>query len=533
MFFKENGFALLPVAVPILLWGLIFSVLPPKQQEFPLNDDWAYSKGAFAFTRGEGIHYYRQGSMPLLGQWLLSYPVIRMTGQSHVALRLTTIALSLIGTLALYDLLRRETSFSSQEASFAAAIFALNPLYFLLSGTFMSDVPALAFSLVALDLYVRALRNYSFAWLSAGTVIASFAAITRQNTILVPVTAGLLLLQDEALRKRAVWLLGVVIPVVIGIATNSWFAAHPDSVPLGPVFPSVKHVFVLLFAGTLYLGLSALPLLTLRPGIVSWRWFTLGLLMMAGGAYACLHFGRQLFTNHAYHRGLFPYLENIITLWGTLESGNYVVGDRPLMIGRSGQAFLTIMGCAAGAALLDRLAARLGRTIFASPLILFSTLHGLLLMISPTLYDRYLLVLLPGALVIANPSALRIHWKFGLPMLALLAVCSAGLMHDWLAWNSARWQLGQRALERGIPVSTIEGGLEWDSWYAPGGIAPKGPLPPPRGLMLLFNRGRLPHLTGKYALAFSKQDGTVVLDSQPYFLWLVPGEWKFLLLARE
>ena len=53
-------FPLLPVGVTILLWGIIFAVLPPDRQEFPLIDDWAYSRGAFALARGEGIHYYHR-----------------------------------------------------------------------------------------------------------------------------------------------------------------------------------------------------------------------------------------------------------------------------------------------------------------------------------------------------------------------------------------------------------------------------------------------------------------------------------------
>jgi hypothetical protein len=533
MISREHLFPLFPLAALVLLWGVIFAVLPPNQQEFPLNDDWAYSKGAFAFTRGEGIHYYRQSSMPLLGQWILCYPVIRVAGQSHAALRMTTITFGLLGTLALYNLLRREAEFSPGEASFAAATFALNPLFFLMSGTFMSDVPALALSLAALDFYARALRSTRLGWLLAGAAMASLGVMTRQNAIMTPIAAGLLLGKDRTLRRHPAWLLGIIIPVAIGISANSWFAARPDAVPVGPTLPTVKRVVVLIVAGLLYLGLSILPILAFRPGVVARRRFVLALIAMAGGAYVCLMFGRALFTNYDYHRGMLPYLENIITLWGTLESGNYVVGDRPLMIGRGGQVLLTLAGCVGGAALLDRWAARRDRRIFASPVILYSALHALLLLVSPKLYDRYLLVFMPGALAIAGASHFRSHWKAGLLMLTLFAICSVGLMHDWLAWNSARWELGRRALARGISVAAIEGGLEWDSWYAPGGIAPEGPLPPPRGLMLLFNRGRLPHITGKYALAFSKPDGTVVLDSQSYSLWLVPGEREFLFLARE
>jgi hypothetical protein len=511
----------------------VFAALPPDRQDFPLNDDWAYSKGAFLFAGGQGLHYFRQGSMPLLGQWLLCCPVIHIAGESHVFLRLTTVAMSLLASLALYDLLRAQAQFSSLEASFAAVSFGLNPIVFLMSGTFMSDVPAIALSLLALDSYARALRTGSPWWLQAGVVLATFAAITRQNAIVTPIVAGLLLARDSRLRKRPAWLLGVVLPVVAGALAHFWFVGRPDAVPLGPTVPTATRVFVLIFAGSIYLGLSTLPMLALRPGISNRKWFVLALAAMAGGVWTCVMFGKAFFPSYAYHGGFFPYLENIITPWGTLESGGYVVGERPLMMGRVTQMLLTLAGCVGGAALLVRVHAGLDRVALNSPLVLYSSLHALLLVVSPTLYDRYLIVLMPGALAIAGAASFPTRWPIGLGVLALFAACSAGLMHDWLAWNSARWELGRRALARGVPADDIEGGLEWDSWYAPGDVASEGPPPRPRGFMLPFNRRRFPHITGRYALAFSQRDGTAVLDSQPYRLWLVPGEWKFLLLVRR
>jgi hypothetical protein len=290
---------------------------------------------------------------------------------------------------------------------------------------------------------------------------------------------------------------------------------------------------VLVFAGTVYLGIAALPLLALRPGVVSARWFAAALAATAAGVGTCVLFGTSLFPSYAYHGGLFPYLENLITPWGTLESGGYVVGERPLMMGRGLQGLLTAAGCLGGAALVDRAVACLDRRALASPVILYSALHALLLLVSPTLYDRYLIVLMPGALAVAGAAAFRPRWLPGLAVLVLFAACSVGLMHDWLSWNAARWELGRRALGRGIPAEAIEGGLEWDGWYAPVDVAPEGPPPRPRGLMLPFNRRRFPHILGRYALSFTRRNGTDVLDSEPYRLWLIPGAWHFFLLARQ
>jgi hypothetical protein len=526
---------ILALAGPAALWAVLFAALPPSCQDFPLNDDWAYSKGAFAFATGEGIHYYRQGSMPLLGQWLWAYPFVKLLGESHAALRLSTILLGCLGLAAFYDLLRRDASLAPPQAAFGAATLAVNPLYFLLCGTFMSDVPAFALSLMALALYGRALTGGGLTWLAAAAVVATLAAVTRQNTVTVGVAVGVLVWRNRGLRWHPAWILAVLAPLAAGLITNSWFSARPDAVPLGPRIPALGQTGLRAFVLAHYLGLAALPVLALRPTVGSPKVFLAALAVMLGGAAWCLVFGEDIFPWHAYHGGLFPYIENLVTPWGTLESGNYVVGQRPLMMGRATQAVVTAAGCLGAALLLGRLAARLRAGPSLGLLGAFTAAHLLLLLVSPTLYDRYLIVLMPGAFALAlSGEEARSCWPGGLAVLGVFAVISLGLMHDWLSWNAARWELGRRAVARGIAVEDIEGGLEWDSWHAPVSVAPdpEATQPPPRGLMLLFNRRRFPHLTGRYALAFSRPPDTVQLDAQTYRLWLVPRERQFLLVEE-
>src|ERR1700732_2964926 len=97
-----------PVALALLVsiasWAILFFVLPPESQNFPLGDDWAFCRGAMEFARGHGIHYSQWASMPQLGQWLWACPFLWLMGESFVALRLSTIVLSLLGLAAFYDL---------------------------------------------------------------------------------------------------------------------------------------------------------------------------------------------------------------------------------------------------------------------------------------------------------------------------------------------------------------------------------------------------------------------------------------------
>jgi hypothetical protein len=307
-------------------------------------------------------------------------------------------------------------------------------------------------------------------------------------------------------------------------------------VPLAPRVPSVHSVFLLCYSVCTYMGLTILPLLALRPGFASRNRYLAALIVMLDGLVVWIALGDLFFPRRSYLGGLFPYLSHMITLWGALGDGFSGIGVRPLMMGRGVQALLTILACAGGAALMDRAIARIRAGFLINPLVLLAALHALILLVSPVLFDRYLIVLMPGALALTAGTAIRARRPLGLGVLALSAACSVGLTHDWFAWNSARWELGRRALARGISVDDIEGGFEWDSWYAPGPVVAsesERPHWPALGLTLPFNHWRHPHITGRYALAFSQVRGTIVLDSQPYRLWLVPGEWRFLLLEQR
>src|SRR5205823_13828524 len=110
---------------------------------------------------------------------------------------------------------------------------------------------------------------------------------------------------------------------------------------------------------------------------------------------------------------------------------------------------LTIVGVIAAGALAARVLTRPLEALSKSPLFIYSFLQGALFILSPKIYDRYFVVLLPGALAAIG---LRSHVSMGrraVGWLALgaMAALSIGLMHDWLSWNEARWALGQKAVQ--------------------------------------------------------------------------------------
>jgi hypothetical protein len=570
-----RGAFLIPVGLVagfVVLWGILFLAIPPGQQDFPLNDDWAFARGAFDFARGDGIHYSRWSSMPQLGQWLWSWPFIQVFGESHAALRFSTIVLALLGILAFFDLLR-QAGLAPGRAAFVAACLALNPLFFELSGTFLTDVPALAFSLIALALYGRALSLASTSLLRAvdflalAVVVALLGAISRQNTITVPMAAGLILLAYPRIRYRPAWLLSIVVPACAAVAAHYWLKSRPDHyalLPKGGV--DLGRLLLLAFTITQYMGLAALPVLLFEADVSSWRqprvWvgFFAVLILLAGGAvFYGLGLDQEgplrawwngwakegfwaLFNERSTVGDTFPYLTNMLTPWGQFGVNEIVMGERPELLGPAVRLALSAAGCVAGAALLVRAAARLRAGAWKQLLTIFTILHLPFLIMPFVIFDRYYVVFMPGAIYLAtNPRAdaapvaeQSYRWRrvLGLAALVVFGLFSVALLHDWLAWNSARWTLGRRALERGIAARDIEGGFEWDSWYAP---APPYLNPPEKesDLLLPYTNVMYGHISGRFALSFSVPEDATVSDRETYASWLPPGKREFYLVERQ
>jgi hypothetical protein len=506
---------LLPLAASAAAWGVLFAAVPPGAQDFPLSDDWAFARGAFLFARGEGVHYSGWASMPQLGQWLWSLPFVGALGESFVALRLSVLALSWVGLAAFYDLLRGRGS-SPARAAFCAAALALDPLFVLSQGTYMTDVPALSFALAALAGYDRAVRGADRRWLAAGAAAALLGAVTRQNTLAAPLVAAVVLARAPGLRGKPGWWLAVALPVAAGVATHLWFQRRPDVLPVSARVPPLGEALLVSFIALHLCGLAALPVLLLGPRPGPWKAFAAGLLAMgAAAAYA------DRTGNDILYGRLFPYCGGLFSLHGTYTPG-LVAGEREVLLTPGVRLALTALGCVGGAALIARLAGRARDWGAAGPLLPFTALQLLLLLTAPDVFDRYLEVLLPGALALAGAGAARVAWN-GVPAALALAasgLVAVGLTHDWLSWNEARWALGRRALERGVHPREVEGGFEWDGWFA------SAPAPPPaRGPMLYlpFTREHFPGMTGQYVLSFSVLPKTVAVDAQPYSTWLPPA----------
>jgi hypothetical protein len=527
-------FAIVAVTPLLIAWAVVFAAVPASRQEFSLNDDSAYSASLFGLLSGHGIDYFDWASSPQLGMWAWAAPFCLALGQSLVATRLSTIVLSILGTLALFDLLRREVGLESVRAAIGCLLFALNPLVFMLAGSYMTDVPALSMSLIALALFTRGLDTPSWPMLMLSTAFAVAAVSTRQNAIVVPVVMAYLTWLRPTRRAGKAPLVVAGGVFVCALATAYWFGTREDVVRYVPQVPTVDHAIRVIASLLMYLGVFVVPAaaLTIQPrDIRKLLWPTAGVLAMALAWVAYLRFahGRTLLEG-----GVFPYTGNMLTAFGSFGT-SVVLGSRPVVMSESMRIGLTLVGCIGSGWLIIQ-AMRRARQGWPDALSLFGLLHVPFLFISMTFFDRYVVTFLPTALGLilwgtGEPST-KVNRLLSATLGVAMACSAVMLVHDWYAWNAARWELGRQALAQGVPAAEIEGGFEWDHFHAIREGRWRGETQIPAGLTLPFNAAYFAGLKGKCGLSFDPVPDTMVVASTTYNSWIGRQRHDFFLVCR-
>jgi len=476
----------------LAVWFVAAAVAVGAHRNVPVIDDWTY---AWSVER-----MLRDGRFEVL-DWSAVFPVGHVIwgtlwsltfGFSFVTLRLSTLALAFVASGALYFILR-ELEAPPRIALLGALSVAANPVLLLLSSSFMTDVPFVAFTLLALLCYVRAMRRgrASLVWWGGAWAFAAF--LDRQIGVLTPLAALPLLVhrsQLVALKRSS---------VVLALA-GTWGAMLVSSLllitllrPTGEMSKLVERLsYVLQIPAATYLGynlyvLSAIAFYAL-PALLAmasfrglWRRGTLfalllglGGIMMAligeipvplrpGGTWTLSEIGGSRVLIHGMLRPSTPAVIEI-----ALRALGFIA---------SALALMTLMG--RGRPLPQRLrhgsGPLVGRMLDAARAIPITTrtplvayLFGYLLIVNVLwMYnDRYLLVLLPVLVALALG---RRQQQARLPRLAwvatgIFAIVAVAGTRDALRFNQSVRDSWQALVEAGVRPSDIDAGYTWTGW---------------------------------------------------------------------
>jgi hypothetical protein len=429
---------------------------------------------------------------------------------------------------------------------------AVNPLYFVLALTFMTEVPSLALSMVALGLLARGMVSGARPALIIGAATLVAALLVRQTAVAVAVGAGVAWL---ATRPRSPWnaLAAAAIPLGALAVVVGYEAVIYRTIGLPPVyghpydpiteagaadFPGIVRVAAERLATVLiYLALFSFPLSLVVAG-ARWRLLTATarLSTVAAGVVlvsvaAVLLAGRtiQPYGNFIYDLGVGPPLLRDRYLLGLqhLPTAPQAAWIGITLLGVLGLGLLIWL---AVVALVGRLAA--GRSPTARPIVLASFVTALAylgFLVVAGFLDRYILLLVPLVLALvaaASPSGVlpRRGWlasaAFALAGSAIFGVAAG---HDYFAWNRSRWAaIDYLVGTLDVSPSRIDGGYEFNGWY---GYDPTYRERPGVSWWWVQN--------DDYLVTFGPVEGFREIARFGYTRWLPPGDGSILVLQRQ
>jgi hypothetical protein len=549
-----------PLAALVCAWlALVFLTNPSGA--FPLNDDWSYSRAVETLVDDGRLEFTSWTSMTLIAQVLWGALFCLPFGFSFLALRLSTVVLGAVGLIAAYGVLR-ELGTGRRVALLGAAAVGVNPLYFSLSLTFMTDVPFSVLAMLSILFLVRSLRTDAWADRAVGFTLAGAAVLIRQPGIVIPIAFAIAVAIRYGLRRKTLIdaflpagaLMGVVLlyqPIAratIGLP-QGFIGAHGI---LDGIRSSASEGFLSvpraigdrLWLQLIYLGLFVLPVAVVMVTDVWQRtqWerrrqhIAIGFMVVAalGGVVVWRGELMPLSGNVLFDLGLGPVLLRDTYLLGlphgpTAPEVFWVAITAAAVLGSA--SLVASVWLVVKRAIAAREAPGSDRDVRMLFVVTVGVVYaaGVALATSSPQYaffDRYVVFLLLPAIAIVCRAAPMPQGRrsaalsAGVVLVSLFGLFSVAGTHDYLAWNRARWQAVGDLARDGVPQTKINGGFEFNAWY---GYDPRHPTATSRPWWIREN---------EYVVAFGPIDRYVKMRSYRYWRWLPFGHGAVFVLRR-
>jgi hypothetical protein len=519
-------------ALILLLMFVTALVLTNPWGDFPLNDDWSYGQAVQGLVSSHQYRLTNWTSMPLLTQVLWGALFSLPAGFSFTALRLSTLFLSLAALLFLMLLVRSRDE-RLLPALLAPLLLLFNPVYLDLSHTFMTDVPFVALTLGSILLLVRGADRGSRLLLGLGMCLAVLATLLRQTGVLIPTAFGIGYLSSRGINvRRTLLAVGSVALTVLSLAAYTLWLSTIGRLPTGyyaqwtqvsSLFASglpgiARQVASSLLITYIYLGLFTLPFaLLFVKGIPKKR-----LAVLLAVSAALLGMARLLHVGFA---------GNILSDRGV---GPFTLAHTDRFAAFSGSvgsmAAIGVLALVGGALLLEMLARSVRNTRSSRLTTVCLSLAALTLasLSFVSQFDRYMLLYLPLLLIPASVE-LRKHPPTRPAVVAAFtatlayAAFSVSAVHDYMAWNRARWQaITYLTSDLAVPAERLDGGFEFNGLYTYS-----------ENYVRVANKSPWWVKDDEYVIAFDVLPGYDVSRAYPVRTWLPAGIKRIYVLRRS
>lgn len=494
-----------PVLIPLVLFAIAATVVP-TMTNIATTDDWAYTRSVEILLDEGHLQVFPVVAATAVGQILWGALFALVFGMTLGVMRLSTVVMVALGSIALYAILR-QLGVSTSRSAAGTALYLFNPLGFILSFTFMTDPHFVSVLLISLAFYIRGLRpGREIGWVIVlASITAGYAFLIRQQGALIPLSVVLWLIVS---RRLPVSWAGVrrglsvaLAPALMVVGYFLWLRFFNDVPEVQEGF--LEEVIEAGWAGTwlliqrlpfyvvMYLGVFLIPVvIAILPGFrerVQNRFFEspLGYWLFLGWTGAAL----TLFFMLTVKGRTMPYMPQFVGPSGfgppdVQGSRRRIVGDGLLLEALTVTAIL-------GAILIGLLVlrrVRVGKQVFhprqpavgtpqnhGAGLIAMVAIWQFIGMLPPSYHylnrgislDRYMLPLIPLAIALVFwavrdlPLAQPVTWLG----IALFAVVSTAGTRDYLVFMDAVWGMGHFANERNVENTKLDAGSGWDGYH--------------------------------------------------------------------
>lgn len=429
---------------------------------FMQNDDWVYYKnieyllrGSFELFSTTGATFYIQG--------FLAYIFVLLTDFSWIPI--LTVIISLLCIWVFYLILKENLQLSQVTVILLVLLFAFNPLFVYSSIGFMTDNYSLFFMMLALYSFYKFENTNNKYWFSLFSIIVLIGFLLRQVILIFPIAAGLYLLTTQ---RKFHGIFQIVFAGMIYFAYSYFIPTTSEMVDYGvnPIMLlDFEHVILSTVKYSIYIAAFLLPLIVI---------------------FALNHFRSKLFRSIAilcsliflivfllriydFNFETFPMIENVFTRKGFFHQ---IYGNKPHFIGYYkifnywGIMAIILSVMAITSVLWGLIANTTRMSRFLSILTLG---YMCLLIISPVMFDRYLLPLIGFVvlLVVESSKKFRVYEQLGLSVfIAFIFIISYQFSFDFVSSNKYVWERSQDIVRiDGASPSEIIGGRGWNRYY--------------------------------------------------------------------
>lgn len=472
-----------PALALTLLLGLVVALVPPRY-EAAQNDDFAYVAAVQQWLATGTLPDLAWNDPTLVFQLAWGALFALPFGASYTTLRVSTIVLAWLGALAFMALLRR-CGARPAAAFVGGGVLLLHPLVIVATWSFNSDVPYVALATIATHAVVVACDRRSLRWMALAGLCVAAAFLVRQVGAIVAVVGAFWIARRPGVERR--WIIAALVawltPIVIAA---EWHASWLRTLRGGGWWP----MFAVVGESSWTRWLAFVPVdafATFTNGVVVAAPFAVAALLgrrdgVAGGApparrafFVALALVAALSIASAFgqpegERG-WPYGGSYLTRRGPAFDlvGLVATTGSPLFWWAATLAVPLVAAWWCGAL---RRAVAVARTD-ASPsgpvtlLLVAGAAQLAPAFLVSSFYDRYVLVALPAFATVAAlalPTSRRATIALG-AVFVVVAALSVEWLRAYVDRATARWEVCETLVERGVPVGSIRGGLSWEGHH--------------------------------------------------------------------